>query len=76
MKGLRETYEEIYGHLLFVLLYMAKLAAETILSTHFPLICSHKLQNITFTSVFLHPCLQHANFLTLITRKYNALRLN
>ena len=69
-----EIYEEICGHLL-LLLYMAKLVAETILSTRFPLICSHKLQNIISNSVFLHPCLQHANFLTL-TRKYNSLQLN
>ena len=68
------AYEEICGHLL-LLLYMAKLAAETILSTHYPLICSHKLQNITFILVFLHPRLQHENFLT-FTRKYNSLRLN
>ena len=68
------TYEEICGHLL-LLLYTAKLAAETILSTHYPLICSHKLQNITFILVFLHPRLQHENFLT-FTRKYNSLRLN
>ena len=66
------AYEEICGHLL-LLLYMAKLAAETILSTHFPLIWSHKLQNITFILVFFHPPrrLQHENFLTL-TRKYNS----
>ena len=70
----RNNYEEICGHLL-LLLYMAKLAAETILSTHFPLIWSHKLQNIAFFLVFLHPRLQHENFLTL-TRKYNSSRLN
>ena len=68
------TYEEICRHLL-LLLYMAKSTAETILSTHFPLIWSHKLQNITFILVFFHPRLQHENFLTL-TRKYNSLRLN
>ena len=67
----RLPYEEIFGHLL-LLLYMAKSAAETILSTHFPLIWSHKLQNITFILVFFHPRLQHENFLTL-TRKYNSL---